>query len=615
MNNCLTEQVKESYLTQIHNKTTLQECRQFINDLFVSNSGENMKFVERTQYILESKSNQFEKEIHFLAEESFSHKYDNLVKSINQKITESPWGNHELMRYFKPESVIQVGQKLDNIAELEKLNVIGKSYKLNIEESKITLIYIWSIYKPICKKQLSWLNELFIRHNWDNNAKFVSINTDHNREYAQKLIRLLHIDHMENLYIDQAKNPHHPLFNVANKYGYPASILVNNDNIIELCGSLFEINLEEKIESLLKRERSTTMNFYSDLSLSKEDRKLLKTLSNKIQSRLTENIHDVNANHLYGATLKIKKVYTTTKGVDFINKASEIKIPKTTLAELNYYAHTSDINLLDHIFKGMDEIKNLSITRNTIETYEIPYNRNPVCSICRRLCREVYSELLNLVMTTQNLTSSNNENNMNVQSKPKKESTHIVKKTSSKEGIVNYDSANFLYEDDSIISSDEELDTDSYFAYYFCSTCNDYFCYSCGNEITDPTNTSKMHKHFLMYIHSNNKLYMKYILLYNAETNHDMEFKYFFENSKTEKLVDIASHYQVKCDSCLAFPIRTVRWKCCNCVSRNICDKCKRRIESKDPNYYEKILWNMHEVGCDPLQHVFMKVLFDCFVY
>ena len=65
---------------------------------------------------------------------------------------------------------------------------------------------------------------------------------------------------------------------------------------------------------------------------------------------------------------------------------------------------------------------------------------------------------------------------------------------------------------------------------------------------------------------------MKYILNYNIFTNHDLDFKYFIENSKTEKLVDIASHYQVKCDSCCAFPIRSVRWKCCNCVSKNICD-------------------------------------------
>ena len=41
------------------------------------------------------------------------------------------------MRYFKPESVIQEGQKLDSLCDLEKLNIIGKGHKINIEEGKI----------------------------------------------------------------------------------------------------------------------------------------------------------------------------------------------------------------------------------------------------------------------------------------------------------------------------------------------------------------------------------------------------------------------------------------------------------------------------------------------
>ena len=603
MNNCLSDQVKETYYNQIHSKDTLRECRQFINELFVSNSGENMKFVERNQFILEPKSNQFENEIHFLAEESFSHKYENLVKSINQKISESKWANHELMRYFKPESVIQVGQKLENLVDLEKLNVVGKSYKCNVEEGKIFLIYIWTIYKPICKKQLAWLNDIFIKHNWDNNAKFISINTDHNREYAQKLIRLLHIDHMENLYIDQTKFPNHPLFNVANKYGYPASILVNNDNLIDLCGSLFEINLEEKIESLLKRERTTKMNFYQNLYLDTDEIKKLKGLSKKLQSRLSEHIHDVNANHLYGATLKIKKIYTTKKENDFISEKRR-QINKKTIAELDYYAHTSDIHILDHIFEGMEEIPKLKITRNVVETYEVPYNRNPICSLCKTECNNAYLKLF----ATQSNSSA-------VATRPNKKSNLKKEKKETKLNQNQNTKSYYNYNEDSDEISEEEMDTDNYFAYYFCSTCNEFYCYNCGNAITDVTDTQKMHKHFLLYIHTNNRLYMKYILNYNIDTSHDMDFKYFFENSKTEKLSEIASHYQVKCDSCLSFPIRTVRWKCCNCVSRNICDKCKTRLETKDEEYYEDIIWNMHHVGCDPLHHVFMKVLFDCFVY
>ena len=108
----------------VPSRETLRECRQFINDLFVSNSGQGMKFVERILYKLEPKANSFTIQRNFLAEEAFSFKSANLVKSINQKIFESKWNNNNLMRYFKPESVMQEGQKLDSLNDLEKLNVI-----------------------------------------------------------------------------------------------------------------------------------------------------------------------------------------------------------------------------------------------------------------------------------------------------------------------------------------------------------------------------------------------------------------------------------------------------------------------------------------------------------
>lgn len=595
MINISNEQIKEKYLSSIHNKTTIRECRQFINDLFVSNSGENMIFVERTQLILEPKSNQFELEVHFLAEESFSHKYENLVKAINQKIAEGNWANHELMRYFKPESVIQVGQKLDSISDLEKLNTIGKSHKCNIEEGKIFLIYIWTIYKPICKKQLAWLNDIFIKHNWENNAKFITINTDHNREYAQKLIKLLHIDHMENLYIDETKFPNHPLFNVANKYGYPASILVNNDNIIDLCGSLFEINLEEKIETLLKRESTTQVGFYPNLYFDKVEQKQLKELKSGLQKKLKDSIHDVNANHLYGAKLRIKKIFSSKKGVDFIKKTD---VSYKTICDLEYFCHTTDSLILDNIFEGIENINKITVNKSSVETYEIPFERNPKCSKCHRDCSEVF--------TCQNQVSQKISviNNSEIQLQPKSQQVDIKQ---------SYETTTKSFNDDN-----EEVDVekeDNYFACFYCKQCNQTFCVECGNEITDITVTNLLHKHFLYYIHTNNRVYMKYILSYNVDTSHDMDFKYFFENAKTEKLVDIASHFQAKCDSCLAFPIRTIRWKCCNCVCKNICDRCKIRIEKKDPKFYDDILWNMHQVNCDPLQHVFMKILFDCFAY
>jgi hypothetical protein len=115
-------------------RDSLRECRQFINDLFVSNSGEGMKFIERIQYILDPKSLNFDIKRHILAEEAFSYKYGNLAKSMNQTIQESKFSNDSLLRYFKAESIIQVNQQIDSINDLEKLNSIGKNSKLTIEK-------------------------------------------------------------------------------------------------------------------------------------------------------------------------------------------------------------------------------------------------------------------------------------------------------------------------------------------------------------------------------------------------------------------------------------------------------------------------------------------------
>ncbi|MCQ2820875.1 MAG: hypothetical protein MJ252_26755 [archaeon] len=607
--------------SKLYSKEKIRECRQFINDLYVSNSGENLKFVERTQYILDPKSTQLDVEVTFIAEEAFKYKHENLVKSIKNIIAESKWANHALMRYFNPEAVMQVGQKLKHLSDLEKLNMEGKSIKCNIEEGKIYLIYLWSFYKPICKKQLSLLDDIFVRNNWDNRAKFVCINMDNNREYAKKLVKLLHIDHIDNLYIDQVKNPQHPLFNITAKYGYPTAILVNSDNIIELCGSLFEIDLKEKIESLLKRETSTKMNFFPNNYLTPETIVSLRNMIKELPAKIAEKLPNAEANHLYGATLKITKVFTAQKDFDYINKKNPInegKIQKKTLASLNYFAHSSDINMMDEIFSGICQLPKVNVTTNTVNTYEIEYKRNPICSLCKTRCCEAYLKATEKARQVRKSTIMGKKKISQINAKSemieKKRKEKIEK---AKDKIIK-DYYEYVFDDDSCNSenSDSEMEeNERFFGYFYCSTCKANFCFQCGNEITDVTEVQNMHKHFLFYLHNNNRIYMKYIIDYNMKANYDRDFKYFLENAKTEKLVDIASHYQVKCDSCLAFPIKTVRWKCCNCCSKNICDDCMRLLENKDPDHYEEILWNMHQVGCDPLQHVFLKVLFDCFSY
>ena len=595
----------ESLLLQ--KRETLRECCQFINDLFVSNSGEGMKFVERILYKLEPKTSTFIVQRNFLAEEAFSYKSGNLVKSMNQKIAESKWVNNNLMRYFKPESVIQEGQKLDSLNDLEKLNVIGKSHKITIEEGKIYLIYIWSFYKPICKKQLSLLNSLLQKKNWENSASFITINTDKNRQYAIKLMKLLQCErHLENYYIDLIKFPNHPLIEVANKYGYPTSILVNSDGIIELCGSIFEINLEEKIDQLLKRQRKKKDVIPLGLLNNESLNQLKFYLSNNLQKIVHDKINDVNAYHLYGATIKIKYIYKTNKNNNFIDNELRKKIPRECYGELDYFSHTSDIHIFDAIFQEIINSKNnMKITRNLVDTYEIPYIRTPICSLCKKACIDAYSDFF-LEENRSSEPGSENEEEKNENQEGINENA-LIKREYSK--ITNsYDDIN--EEDD----NEKEFNSMNYFAYYFCAKCNKIYCYKCGNDMTDIKTVQKLHKHFLFYLTSNNRLYSKYILKFNATTNHDLDFRYFTGNAKTEKMGDIAIHYMVKCDACLQFPIRTTRWKCCNCFSKNLCDKCKNIIEAKEEGY-EELLWNLVNAGCKPNQHVFMKILFDCFAY
>ena len=605
-------------------RETLRECRQFINDLFVSNSGEGMKFVERILYKLEPKTSCFEIQRHFLAEEAFSFKSGNLVKSINQKISESKWASNNLMRYFKPESVIQVGQKLDSLNDLEKLNVMGKNHKINIEEGKIYLIYIWSFYRSLCKKQLSWLNALFQKKNWENSASFITINMDKNRQYAKKVIKLLQCERfLEHYYIDLMKFPNHPLVGVANKYGYPTAFLVNNDGIIELCGSIFEINLEEKIDSLLKRQRKKKDVIPLGVLNEEALNEIKFFCRNNLQKKVAHHINDVNAYHLYGATIKIKYTYKTNKNNNFIDDNLRKKIYRECYGELDYFSHTSDINLFDDIFKSINNSRNnMKITRNIVETYEIPYIRTPICSLCKKACIDAYSDFFieenRIKEMNKNIELTDTERNENIENdENKKENANqeITIDKNFKFMKKEYSKISNSYDDiDEEEDNEKEFNSMNYFAYYFCAKCNKIYCYKCGNDMTDIKILQKIHKHFMFYLTSNNRLYSKYILKFNADTNHDLDFRYFLGNAKTEKMGDIAIHYMVKCDACLRFPIRTIRWKCCNCFSKNLCDKCKTKIENKDEGY-EELLWNLSNTGCKPSQHVFMKILFDCFAY
>lgn len=609
------DNLQDFYEKYIQSKENIRKCRQFINDLFVSNSAEKTKFVERRVYKID-KNLQYSREIHFITESSFSMKNEKLVDSMNSHLMQSVWKENELLRYFKLESAIQLGQKLDSLSDLEKLIGDKQIRSLSIEEGRIWIIYMWTIYKSICKKQLKLLNDLFEKHlEWEGSVKIIAINTDLNREYAIKSIKPLHLNKMEHLYVDSTKNPNHALVNVANKFGYPVCILVNNDNIIDHCGSLFEINLESKIHHLLNRDL-VSLNLLtpvpdSEKSSMKEIIKSLEENCKIIRSQLT-------APHLCGATLKIKKIYTSLTGTSYMKiktlAKALIKLPTSKFSskltkkmttssknvskeklqeemkgipakpgyqityELDYFCHPSDESIFQTLFRLDEKLTHLQVNKNFVETFEI--QAAAADCYCERCDRNI-------------LTYANNLDELNLE----KEQFEEVEEQNS--------SSNMSRENSLTINPQ-----------YYCIYCNEFYCKECGDSMTNLNLPEHIHNHFMYFITPKNLNFCKFLLKYNEDNCYDFDFKYFQQNRKIDNYInDVKTHYQVKCEGCFAFPIRTTRWKCCNCLYKNVCDNCMEYVNQKISPYYESIMKNFESVGCDPIQHVFTKIIFDGFVY
>jgi hypothetical protein len=523
--------IDEHYMERVQSKETVKKCKEFINELFIDNGGEKMKFVERKIYSLE-RNMVYDKEIHFLAEQSFSLKSKDIVNNINTKLeVNTTWKDHELLRYFKPECTIQVGQKVESLPDLEKLNGEKVIRSYGLEEGKVSLIFLWTIYKSISKKQLTYLNDLYAKNSWDSGVNFIAINTDNNRQYAQKLIKILNINRLDNLYIDSTKHPEHPLFNVTNKYGYPVCILVNNDNLIDFCGSLFEIDLEKKIKVMLERNLVSSTSFYPTNGLKDYEKKILKEIMKNIEHGIDDLKESLIAPHLCGFNLTIKKIYTAIKDNNFKNKQYT--------CELNYFCHSKDDKELEFIFAGIENLRTIVINKKYVETIKIKYGE--YCYNCETFITDL----------------------------------------------------------------DEQ---------YYCNHCDIYFCKRCGDDLSEINFPDQIHPHFLYFLHKDNSHFMNYILAYNYENNNDFDFKYFQENKTKTYLNTVKHHYQVKCDGCLAYPIRTTRWKCCNCIFQNLCLNCKEAVENDTENA-EDVRYNLKVAGCDPTCHVFMKIIFDTFVF
>jgi hypothetical protein len=533
------------------------------------------------------------------------------VNSMNNKMAESEWKDHELMRNFKPECMIQVGQKLESIPDLEKLQGDRVMRNYPIEEGRICIIYLWTIYNTVCKKQLKFLNDLYeYNHVWEGNVKLISINSDLNRDIAKKFIKTQNLIKMDHLYIDSSKYPNHPLLNLVKKNGYPLCLLVNNDNIIDFCGSLYNIDLQKSVSALLLRENVNSANVLSNEVLSIDEKNIFKEILSNLKNNCEMFRWVLKAPHLCGATIKVKKIYTATSSQHF-NKRKEnlskngsigedrkhsiirrqmTKPPKSDssskhgdkftdkkkceyLAEIEFFCHEKDDHVFDQLFLGIDQVPKVKIEKQFVKTEEIfPAKLNSLCYVCNKSILTSFNEL-------------------NVRD----------------EGSV----------EDSNFSEESDFDSKTIVSpQYYCSKCEIHFCKNCGDHLSDLNYPNQVHNHHLYYLHNNNRLFAKYILAYNFENNYDFDFKYYQENTKTPKYInDIKNHYQVSCDACKCFPITTQRWKCCNCIFKNICNNCKLGAENTEDANHPLIIKNLEIQGCDARSHVFMKIVFDSFVY
>jgi len=532
MNNC-NEAIDNSNIS----KESQKKCKVFINDL-LNNSGivpdKNEKFVftKQSDYFI-TKDLEFKKEVNFIIERKFPLKNEIVINEIMTKLNTCEWKNHDLIQNFKPEIGIQTKQRYEPITEIEKLNGDKSSKTYTIDEGKIGLIYIWSIYWPVCKKQLKLIDD-FCFSSMESEDKFISINIDSNsRQSANKLLNSLNLNKntMEHFFVDLAKFPTHQL-NYIIKECSPATMIINNEGCIDFLGSVFEIDLKEKIKSLQNRHpRVEVVNN----NITKElDKKNLKVFIKNLETR-TKMIKDKKillAPHLFNVFLRVKKTYL---------------VPTLTVqsyqVELTYHFNQNDEYEIDKIlFKGIHVLKN----QNLIQVYANPVNT------------------VEVILWATNCTNCGDD---------------LHKKN-----------------------------------HYYCQICELYWCLRCGNALSNMERPELLHKHFLFYLRPSNNYFSKYVLEYNQELDNDKDFKYFSDNIVSKEFVKLnRSHYHTKCDGCLIFPIKTVRWRCLNCIFKNLCNDCMTTCENH-LTFSDEITQRLRLVGCDPLEHVFQKIVFDGFM-
>ena len=293
-----------------------------------------------------------------------------------------------------------------------------------------------------------------------------------------------------------------------------------------------------------------------------------------------------------------------------------IYTPKAYYVELDYMCHSIDDEVVLELFKNIQKIYGCSIRKNHVNTFEFLYGMS--CAICSKsLAYTIYSEnnnqnnievhredTLDIVIEKEDdivQSRKATETNKRIISSPNEEKSPQLNKN-----VLNLINNNFTLEN-----------KHTYDNQYYCPICNIHFCIDCAQSVSDIVNRpSKVHKHFLVYLHKNNKYYCNFVLENNSLNSYSDDFKYFSFNHFQKDLKYNKTHHNTKCDGCKVVPIKNIRWKCCNCVYKNLCDKCYAfgLLEDKSEFSFE-VKENLNKLGCDPEEHVFMKIVFDGYFY
>lgn len=630
-------------------KEEKKECREFLNEIFMSLGLEKIRIIEKRVFYL-TKNLQFFKEFYFLSQQALNYKQENLIPKIQEKIQNSKWANHDLLRYFNPICHIQVGHRLESIPDIEKINGEKEIRQYNLEEGKVGLIYIWSYYKSICKKQLRYLNELFEKNNWEGNVNFFTLNSDANRENSLKFLKQLNLNKMEHFYVDIKKHPEHPIIKLGELHGYSTCILINNDNIIDSCGTLYEIDLEKRINLMLERNLANSGTIIIPYSIDKGEKTMLKSMiknfeaftefHNSLQSIVTCNSEDIGTridsgeNQYFHASPK-----SSNLNIAYKSSTKTIK----HIENNNHHVQNKELNCNNKSLKNNDLNKNFKSFNNiSVENAEPPF----ICDIKsykKKLSKTLSLDLVNIsaphlceakiilnkIFPTGNLQKGNSNSLYSGEIEYQchaKDENEVLKLLRGVENIKNLkfrkniiETVEFFYGENCCSCNAllyEENDPDIALAQYYCPICDIYFCRDCGNHLTNVNSNKKLHNHFLFFLNNQTRYFMKYILKHNLENESEFEFKYFLENKNFDYVMkDLKLHYHIKCDGCFSYPIRTYRWKCCNCEYRNVCEICMAMIETRKEPFASEIINNLELTGCDANSHVFMKIIFEAPLY